>query len=145
MNFILFNNWAADLQILFTDSICKDSQSQSIQTDSNFRLKVATESTIALWYQENDHITLSEHTFDKLKNCRTVYIYDTKDSQPHDSLLTIHKIWNITDDEDDECNRLLKTQNFDDNRCYQINSDAISEKQQVQYSHVFNKIMNINL
>lgn len=48
MNLILLNDWSDKSQVLDTNNICKNSQSKSIQTDSNFIIKVVVENTVVL-------------------------------------------------------------------------------------------------
>lgn len=145
MNLIPPNGRAEGPKILLTDNICRDSQSRPNQTDGSPRLKAAAGSRISLQYQENGHVTLPEHTPGKSKNRGTVYIYGTEDSQPDDTLLAIHKAWNITGYESDRRVKLLAIRDFDDGRCYQINNGAISKARQTQYPHVPDKLMGADL
>ncbi len=132
-------------QILPADKICRDTQLTPNVTEGSPRLVTTSGSMITLLYQENGHVTLPETPAGKPANRGTIYIYGTADSRPDDTLLAIHKIWNLAGDGGDRRGRLVATQNFDDGRCYQINSGTISKQRQVQFSHVPDKIMSADL
>lgn len=132
-------------QILPTDKICKDSQLTPNVTEGSPRLAAAPGTVISLLYQENGHVTLPEKPPGKPANRGTVYIYGTAIPSPDDTLLAIHKVWNTTGNGGDRRGRLIATQNFDDGRCYQINSGPISKQRQVQFPHVPDKLMGADL
>ena len=81
-------------EILSTDLICMLSQQEQVQTDGSPRLQAAAGDTIALRYQENSHITLSDNQPGKPANRGTVFVYGTTQPSSSDILLGIHNVWN---------------------------------------------------
>ena len=134
VNLIPPNGRSTGNQILSSDLICKNgSQQQQIQTANYPRLQAMPGANIALLYEENGHATIPQNQPGKPPNRGTVYIYGTTQSQPDDTLLAIHKVWNTAGTGGDKRGKLLSTQNFDDGQCYQINSGPISNQRKTEF------------
>ena len=128
-----------------TDRICMPSQQTQNQTSDSPRLQAAAGASIALRYQENGHVTLPWNQPGKPANRGTMYVYGTTQSQPNDTLLAIHNVWNANGTGGDGRGVLLSTQSFDDGRCYQINTGNISVARQAEYPHEANELMGADM
>ncbi|MCJ1313653.1 hypothetical protein MMC25_007332 [Agyrium rufum] len=103
-----------------TDLICK--QEPADQTIQNYTqaypmLQARSNSTIALRYQENGHISLPLPP-GKL-DAGTIYLYGTLTSMPSDQVLSIHRKWNAAGTGGDRRGLLMAERSFDDLECYQ--------------------------
>ena len=127
------------------DSMCKRTQQQQFQTQGSPRLSASAGNMIALRYQENGHVTLSEKQVGKPPNRGTVYIYGTTQPKSDEKFLDVFGKWNAAGTGGDKRGRLLATQNFDDGQCYQINSGELSETRRKQFSHEANQLMGADL
>ncbi|ORY64995.1 uncharacterized protein BCR38DRAFT_431590 [Pseudomassariella vexata] len=126
----------ANLGILASDPICRDSQQMAGQSNAIFPpLQASPGDFIALQYQENGHVTLPENTPHKPRNS-TIFIYGTSSPSKDDRLLSIHRVWNACGTGGDQRGVLLATRSFDDGQCYQINNGSISLARQKIYSKV---------
>ena len=75
------------------DPICMPSQQYQIQTSESPAMQATAEDIIALQYQENGHITLSDTLPEKFTS-DMISIYRTLQSSLNDTVLNIHKVWN---------------------------------------------------
>ncbi|PYI13536.1 hypothetical protein BO86DRAFT_393011 [Aspergillus japonicus CBS 114.51] len=132
-------------EILPTDKMCKDSQQMYQQTEGNPRLQASAGAAIALRFQENGHVTLPGTQPGKPANRGTVYVYGTTEPKADENLLDVHRVWNRDGTGGDRRGVLLSEQNFDDGRCYQINSGNISEHRQAEFPHVADQTMGADL
>jgi hypothetical protein len=83
-------------------------------------------------YLENGHVTLTNNTPGKPPGGGTVFVFGT--NHPSDNeLLTDVLQWTINGAGGDGRGRLLAAQNFDDGRCYQINSNSTSAARQQEF------------
>ncbi|KAL1884587.1 hypothetical protein Plec18167_002177 [Paecilomyces lecythidis] len=128
-----------------TDPMCKDTQRTQNQTAGSPRLQAAPGAAIALRFQENGHVTLPWNQPGKPENRGTLYVYGTTQPRENDTFLGIHKVWNRNGTGGDKRGVLLSVQNFDDGRCYQINSGNISTHRQTVYPHQANQLMGADL
>lgn len=131
--------------VLPTDKLCKDTQQNQTQTTGSPRLRASPGDAIALRYQENGHVTLPQNQPGKPPNRGTVYVYGTTQPKIGETLLDVHGAWNADGTGGDGRGVLLSKQNFDDERCYQINNGNISEYRQKQYPHQANQLMGADL
>lgn len=131
--------------ILPTDKLCKNTQQDQKQTDGSPRLQASAGAAIALRYQENGHVTLPQNQPGKPKNRGTVYVYGTTHPKIGETLLDVHGAWNENGTGGDGRGVLLSKENFDDGRCYQINTGHISEYRQEKYPHQANQLMGADL
>ncbi|KAJ5130383.1 uncharacterized protein N7515_006422 [Penicillium bovifimosum] len=127
-----------------TDYLCKESQRTPTQLEGA-RLKASPGAAIALRYQENGHVTLPANQAGKPANRGTVYVYGTTDPKKDEKLLDVHKVWTADGKGGDGRGVLLAVQNFDDGRCYQINSGKISEDRQAKFPHTAIELMGADL
>lgn len=91
---------------------------------------------IALQYQENGHVTLPGNPPPppRPKNRGTVYIYGTAEPLAADTkLLDIHYKWNQDGTGGNGKGKLIATRNYDDGRCYQVNTFDISHTRQEKF------------
>ncbi|RHZ47209.1 uncharacterized protein CDV56_104992 [Aspergillus thermomutatus] len=132
-------------QILPSDRLCKDTQQKQAQTEGSPRLQASPGAAIALRFQENGHVTLPQNQPGKPRNRGTIYVYGTAEPKDDERLLDVHNVWNKEGTGGDRRGVLLSMQNFDDGRCYQINSGQISEHRQTVYPHEANQLMGADL
>src|SRR5205814_1767912 len=100
------------------------------QTEDFPRLAVLPGSYIAMKYLENGHITKPETN--KTAGGGTVFVFGT--NQPRDAELLLDVLeWTSDGRGGDGRGRLLTARNFDDGRCYQINSESISIARQQKF------------
>jgi hypothetical protein len=115
-----------------SDLLCAPTQRSAIQTESYPRLNVVPGSYIAMKYLENGHVSLPQNTVGKPPGAGTVYVFGT--TQPrNDERLTEVIQWTIDGVGGSQRGKLLAAQNFDDNRCYQINNGNISTARQEKF------------
>lgn len=128
-----------------TDPMCRKSQQEQYQSNGFPRLSAQPGSMIALRYEENGHVTLPQNQKGKPPNRGTVYVYGTNQPKPTENFLDVFKQWDAAGTGGDKRGKLLATQNFDDGRCYQVNSGAISQARQSQYPHSPDTVMGQDL
>ena len=128
-----------------TDTMCKQTQQAQFQSEGSPRLQAAPGSLVSLRYQENGHVTLPHNQPGKPANRGTVYIYGTTQPKTPEIFLDVFGQWTADGSGGDKRGRLLATQPFDDNRCYQVNSGNISSDRQAQYPHTADQLMGANL
>jgi hypothetical protein len=115
-----------------SDILCALTQRTANQTENFPRLAVPPGSYIAMKYLENGHVTLPQNTPGKPPGGGTVFVFGT--NQPSDNeLLTDVLQWTTNGTGGDGRGRLLAAQNFDDGRCYQINSNNTSVARQQEF------------
>jgi hypothetical protein len=132
-------------QILSTDKMCKDTQQEQTQSDGSPRLKTSAGAAIALRFQENGHVTLPQNQPGKPANRGFVYVYGTTQPRTGERFLDVHGSWTADGTGGDGRGVLLSKQNFDDGRCYQVNSGKISESRQADYTHTATQLMGADL
>lgn len=115
-------------KIFAGDRMCADSQSTAHQTGHSPRLVARTGENIALWYQENGHVSLPQLSPGKPRNRGIVSVYGTNNARATDSFLSIHNTWNRAGTGGDKRGKLLAQAIFDDGRCYQSNAGPISKQ-----------------
>jgi hypothetical protein len=114
------------------DLVCAPAQRSANQTETYPRLSVSPGSFIALKYLENGHVTLPQITPGKPPGSGTVFVFGT--AQPSDNELLVDVFqWTADGTGGDQRGKLLAIQNFDDERCYQINSGDISVSRQQNF------------
>ncbi|KAL4979677.1 hypothetical protein BDW66DRAFT_126983 [Aspergillus desertorum] len=122
-------------EVTETDNLCMDTQRKQIQTDGSPRLQASAGAAIALRFQENGHVTLPETQRGKPKNRGTIYVYGTTDPKLDEKLLDVHKVWTKDGTGGDGRGVLLAKRDYDDGRCYQVNSGEISQNRQKEFPH----------
>ncbi|KAF9884320.1 hypothetical protein FE257_001898 [Aspergillus nanangensis] len=133
-------------KILRSDSLCKQTQQKQTQKSKDSpRLQASPGAAIALRFQENGHVTLPQNQVGKPHNRGTVYVYGTTQPKENEKLLNVHGVWNKNGTGGDRRGVLLSTQNFDDGRCYQVNSGGISQKRQAEFPHEADQLMGGDL
>ncbi|KAJ5103850.1 hypothetical protein N7532_004379 [Penicillium argentinense] len=146
MTYLLPPSTRANTTLLLpSDKLCKDTQQDQTQSDGSPRLQASAGAAIALRYQENGHVTLPQNQPGKPKNRGTVYVYGTTQPKVGEKLLDVHGAWTADGTGGDGRGVLLSTQNFDDGRCYQINSGEISETRQQKYPHQASQLTGADL
>lgn len=132
-------------RILPSYKMCKGTQQTPSQATGSPRLQARPGDAIALRYQENGHVTLPWNQPGKPKNRGTVYVYGTTQPKVGESFLDVYSAWNAEGTGGDKRGVLLSVQNFDDGRCYQINTGNISEHRQKVFPHQANQLMGADL
>jgi hypothetical protein len=131
--------------VLPTDKLCKDTQQEQTQTAGSTRLQASAGDAVALRYQENGHVTLPWNQPGKPANSGSVYVYGTTQPKVGEKILDVHGVWTSDGTGGDGRGLLLSKQNFDDGRCYQVNSGNISQTRQQEYSHQANQLMGADM
>lgn len=115
-----------------SDFLCAPTQRTANQTENFPRLAVSQGSYMAMKYLENGHVTLPSNTPGKPAGGGTVFVFGT--SQPSNNELLVDVLqWTTNGTGGDGRGRLLTAQNFDDGRCYQINTGSISLARQQEF------------
>ncbi|KAK8193776.1 uncharacterized protein BKA78DRAFT_249062, partial [Phyllosticta capitalensis] len=115
-----------------SDLLCRESQRKQSQSQKWPRLNVAPGGYVAMKYAENGHVTLPNNQIGKPKKGGTVFVYGTLEPKDDEKIMDVLK-WTTDGSGGDKRGKLLVSQNFDDNRCYQINSSPISTTRQKEY------------
>lgn len=146
MTYLIPPDGATDVtKLLPSYKMCKDTQQKQTQTEHSPRLQASAGAAISLRYQENGHVTLPQNQPGKPPNRGTVYVYGTTEPRVGETLLDVYKQWNTDGTGGDKRGVLLSKQDFDDSRCYQINTGNISEYRQQKYPHKANQLMGADL
>ncbi|KAK8166246.1 hypothetical protein IWX90DRAFT_375748, partial [Phyllosticta citrichinensis] len=114
------------------DLLCRDSQRKQTQSEKWPRLNVAPGGYVAMKYAENGHVSLPDNQIGKPEKGGTVFIYGTLEPKDDEKIMDVLK-WTTDGSGGDKRGKLLTSQNYDDNRCYQINSSPISTKRQKEF------------
>ncbi|KAJ5492652.1 hypothetical protein N7539_001398 [Penicillium diatomitis] len=146
MTHLIPPNTRADVNLILpTDRMCMDSQLEQKQTAGSPRLQAKAGDPVALRYQENGHVTLPWNQPGKPPNRGTVYVYGTTQPKRREKFLDVHGAWTADGTGGDKRGVLLSKQNFDDGRCYQINSGNISQIRKEKYVHQANALMGADM
>ncbi|KAJ5709224.1 hypothetical protein N7493_010558 [Penicillium malachiteum] len=146
MTYLIPPDGQANITVVYSSTkMCKNSQQTETQTSGSPRLQASPGDAIALRYQENGHVTLPWNQPGKPPNRGTAYVYGTTSPKVGEIFNDVHKVWNWNGTGGDGRGRLLSMQNFDDGRCYQINTGNISEYRQEKFPHVANQLMGADL
>ncbi|KAJ5920902.1 hypothetical protein N7466_009228 [Penicillium verhagenii] len=146
MTYLIPPDGQANVTVIYDSTkLCKDTQQDQTQTTGSPRLQANAGDAIALRYQENGHVTLPWNQPGKPPNRGTVYVYGTTDPKLGETLNDVHGVWGWNGTGSGGNGTLLSVQNFDDGRCYQINTGNISEYRQEKYPHVANTLMGADL
>ena len=132
-------------EIFPTDSICMVPQQTHNQTEGSPALRASAGAHVALRYQENGHITLTQNDPPGKLSSGTISVYGTIASRPQDTMLEIHGVWDSAGQGGDKRGRLLSRQDFDDGRCYQVNDSPLSRERQQRYPHAPDPLQGQNL
>lgn len=119
------NEWLIPRHAIFVnadDLLCHPAQRTAVQTPGYPRLQVLPNSTIAMRYLENGHVTLPERG--RPKNGGTVFVFGTQDPREDDTLVNV-LTWTRDGSGGDKRGVLLTAQDFDDGRCYQLGQGSV--------------------
>jgi hypothetical protein len=115
-----------------SDLLCAPTQKTANQTVNFPRLQVLPGSYVAVKYLENGHVTLPQNQPGKPLAGGTVFVFGTAQPSENEKLMDVLQ-WSADGTGGNQLGRLLTAQNFDDGRCYQINSGDISVAQQKEF------------
>jgi hypothetical protein len=116
-----------------TDLLCHPSQRTSNYNNPAYpRLQAAPGSYVAMKYLENGHVTLPQNQPGKPKMGGTVFVYATTKPSDTEKIVDVFE-WNTAGTGGDSRGAQITAQNYDDGRCHQINSGAISMQRQQQF------------
>ncbi|KIW79853.1 hypothetical protein Z517_06468 [Fonsecaea pedrosoi CBS 271.37] len=115
-----------------SDLVCSPTQESANQTDGYPRLSASPGAYVAMKYLENGHVTLPQIQPGKPQGGGTVFVFGTSQPTNNDLLMGVLQ-WTTDGTGGDGRGKLLTAQNFDDGRCYQINSGSISETRQEEH------------
>ena len=127
------------------DTMCKQTQQSQFQSSENPRLQASPGSLVALRYQENGHVSLPQNQKGKQPGGGSVRVYGTTQPKSPELFLDVFGQWNEAGTGGDKRGKLLVTQNYDDGRCYQVNSGNISTTRQEQFPHTADTLMGADL
>lgn len=131
MTYLLPPDSAGRIRVNASDLLCMPTQRQANSSSANFPSLVAQPGNmVAMKYLENGHVSLPDNQVGKPGSGGLVYVYATTNPNENQTLLdTLSWTTNNTLPQ----GRLLAIQNFDDGRCYQINSGPISTARQKEF------------
>jgi len=128
MSYQLPQNSAGRSRIAASDNLCGLGQNTpGKQTQGYPQLMAKPGAYVAAKYLENGHVSLPENQAGKPGSGGVVYIYVTSQPKDDEKLADVLK-WNTGGTGGDKRGKLISQQNFDDGRCYQINSGPISQQ-----------------
>lgn len=130
-------NWLLPVQpkvfIDETSPLCHTSQTKQEQSSDKYpRLKSVPGGFIAMRYMENGHVTDVDPAtgLGKPEKGGTVFVYGTTSPKEDEKLVDVLR-WSQDGSGGDKRGTLLATNDFDDGRCYEINSTPTSEERRV--------------
>ncbi|EKG12958.1 hypothetical protein MPH_09876 [Macrophomina phaseolina MS6] len=115
-----------------SDLLCRPEQRKQVQSEKWPRLNIAPGDYAAMKYAENGHVTLPDNQKGKPEKGGTVYVFGTLEPKEDETLSNVLK-WTSDGSGGDKRGKLLTANNFDDGRCYQINSGEISLQRQKEF------------
>jgi len=115
-----------------SDLLCHPAQRTSNYTSDYPMLQVSPGGYVSIKYLENGHVTLPQNQPGKPKAAGTVFVYGTTQPGTDEKMVDV-LAWSADGKGGDGRGSLLTAQNFDDARCHQINSGAISTQRQQQF------------
>ena len=126
-------NGEVRLRINSSDYLCHPNQRTSNYSNPEYpMLKASPGSYVAMKYLENGHITLPWNQQGKPQGGGTVYVYGT--TQPSQAEMVADVLqWTSDGTGGDGRGFLVSTQNYDDDRCHQINNCVLSAERQVLF------------
>ncbi|KAF2852538.1 hypothetical protein T440DRAFT_466675 [Plenodomus tracheiphilus IPT5] len=111
-----------------TTPLCHKAQRKQVQSAENYpRLQATPGGYIAMRYQENGHVTKPENQLGKPEKAGTVFVYGTTEPNENETLLTVLQ-WTKDGQGGNKKGALITTNDFDDGRCYEINTSEIWQK-----------------
>ncbi|KAH8880089.1 hypothetical protein GQ53DRAFT_613139, partial [Thozetella sp. PMI_491] len=124
-----------DGKVIHTDDKIARPEQRALSSSSytgNFNmLNAAPGDFVALQYQENGHVTLTQINPNKTLNGGTVYVYGTTNNDlTNVNLVDVHFSWTADGTGGDGKGKLIATRNYDDGQCYQINGQQTSVMRQ---------------
>jgi hypothetical protein len=130
-------NWLLPVQpkvfIDETSPLCHTSQTKQEQSSDKYpRLQAVPGGFVAMRYMENGHVTMVDPAtgLGKPEKGGTVFVYGTTEPKEDEKLVDVLR-WTKDGSGGDKRGALLSTNDFDDGRCYEINSTPISEERRV--------------
>lgn len=120
------------LRVNSDDLLCRPEQRTQTQSEKWPRLNVAPGDFVAMKYAENGHVTLPDNQKGKPEKGGTVFVYGTTEPKQQEKLTDVLE-WTKDGSGGDKRGKLLAVNNYDDGRCYQINSSPISTKRQAEF------------
>ena len=131
MTYLLPPNSVGRTRVNASDLLCKPTQRTPNNNTQNFPSLIARPGDhVAMKYLENGHVTLPQNQLGKPGSAGLVYVYATTSPVENETLTNVLS-WTTNNTLDQ--GRLLTIQNFDDGRCYQINSGSISVARQQEF------------
>lgn len=131
MTYLLPPDSAGRTRVNGSDLVCMQTQRQANSNSPQFpSLNAQPGDMVAMKYLENGHVSLPQNQEGKPGSAGLVYVYATTKPSPNQTLLDVLS-W--TTNNSLAQGRLLTVQNFDDGRCYQINSGTISQARQKEF------------
>jgi hypothetical protein len=112
--------------------LCHPSQRNANYTSANPMLRVVPGDFVAMKYLENGHVTRPWDPEGKPPRSGTVWVYATYKPKENEKLWDVLQ-WNASGTAGNGDGWLMATQNFDDGRCYQINTSRESLSRQSKF------------
>ena len=131
MTYLLPPDSAGRTRVNASDLLCMSTQRTANNNTQSFPSLFAQPGDyVAMKYLENGHVTLPQNQLGKPGSAGLVYVYATTTPIANETLTNVLS-WTTNNTLDR--GRLLSIQNFDDGRCYQINSGSISVARQKEF------------
>jgi hypothetical protein len=130
MNFLLPRPDSGSPFINDKTPLCHPSQTKQVQSQPKYpRLQAVPGGFIAMRYMENGHVSLihDEPNINKPEKGGTVFVYGTTEPKEDEKLISV-LLWTEDGQGGDKRGKLLAMENYDDNRCYEINAGPISKE-----------------
>lgn len=115
-----------------TDLLCHPSQRTSSYSSTYPRLQVSPGTFISMKYLENGHVTLPATQPGKPASGGPVFIYATTSPSDTEKITDVLQ-WTSDSTGGDKRGSLIAANNYDDGRCHQLNSGAISTQRQAEF------------
>ena len=129
MDYLLPSLTSGRTRIDNTDLLCHPSQRTQNYTSSYPMLQVSPGSYVAMKYLENGHVTQPQTNKGKPQAAGTVFVYGTTQPAADEKITDVLK-WTEDGKGGNGRGMLITAQNFDDGRCHQISSSALSVQRQ---------------
>ena len=131
MTYLLPPDSAGRIRVNASDLLCMPTQRTANNNSATFPSLVAQPGDyVAMKYLENGHVTLPNNQVGKPGSGGLAYVYVTTSPKENQTLLDVLS-WTTNNSLSE--GRLLTVQNFDDGRCYQINSGPMSTARQKEF------------
>ena len=115
-----------------SDHVCHPSQRTVNYSSAYPMLQVSPGGYVAMKYLENGHVTQPQIPPGKPKGAGSVFVYGTTSPSDQEMIVDVMK-WTKDGKGGNGRGKLLTAQNFDDDRCHQLNTSPLSQQRQKDF------------